>query len=396
MHRTNLHTKEEPCPRAMRKLLERFSGTEVLVLARYAVGGFASGAMKAKWDGGEDNTCPLCGSVDSRYHRLFECPATEHARSHWRPLVEPILQSRPAWTHAFHATLPPDLDLANLMFATRRFSVGTAHLLPSLVQGLTRLRFFTDGSCKFPSIPYARHAGFGVVLDTMPDLPEESMDACLARAQYDHSVMPFVPVATGLVPDEQNINRAEVCALIRAAELAGPYRSMSVEFCSDSSFAISEIETVLSGGGGVYPDLTPLVRDVWHDTFHLRKVRAHTDMAQLRGSALWDAAGNDMADRAKSAIAADFDFLGTTMADIARFSLEQMDELFLFAKCILDVSYEENRLKQLQRSSVETNVPLVDRRAVDARNEGIEIWVGRVPAGASFMTASQGHGQRRF
>ena len=34
MHRTNLHTREEPCPRAMRKLLERFNSTEVLVLSR--------------------------------------------------------------------------------------------------------------------------------------------------------------------------------------------------------------------------------------------------------------------------------------------------------------------------------------------------------------------------
>ena len=387
-HRTQLQGREEPCPRSMRKLLERFTNTEAVVLARYAVGGFASGAMKAKWDGGEDNSCPLCGAVDSKSHRLLECPATEHIRNRWRRLIEPILLARPSWTHGFYATLPPDLDIANLLFATRKFEVGSAQLLPTLVRGLSKLRFFTDGSCSFPGFPYARHAGFGVVLDVLPELPEASKEACLARAQWDASVVPFVPVATGLIADEQNINRAELCAIIRAAELAGPYCSRPVEFCTDSAFAISEVEVVLSGSGGLYPDLAPLLREVWHDSFVLTKVKAHMDMSRLRGTELWHAAGNDMADSvAKSAVASDFSFLDTTMAGIAAFYQTQADELFIFAKFILDVSYEENRLKKLAQASVTTNVPSVDNHATDNRDMGQAIWLSRVPTGPCFATS---------
>ena len=338
MHRTMLHLRDEPCSRTLRRLLERFTSTEVLVLARYTVGGFASGAMKAKWDQGKDNSCPLCGALDSKVHRLLECPATESVRAHWRPLIDPIIKARPSWTHAFYATLPPDLDIANLVFATRRFSVGSARLLPEVVEGLSRLRFYTDGSCKFPGLPRARHAGFGVVLDTMPDMPPRAREACLARLKWGATIVPFIPVATGLIPDEQNINRAELCALIRAAELAGPYRSLPVEFCSDSLFAISEVDNVMSGGAGLYPDLTPLLREVWHESFRVRKVQAHADMDQLHGEDLWDAAGNDVADRvAKSAVTADFGFLSETLTGIAQFCQEQSDELYIFAKFLLDI-----------------------------------------------------------
>ena len=387
MHRTQLHGVIEPCPRSMRKLLERFKGTEVLVLARYAVGGFASGAMKAKWDGGEENDCPLCGAVDSKHHRLFQCPATESVRSHWRPVVEPIFLTRPSWAHSFCATLPPDVEIVNLLFATRRFTVGSARLLPSLVQGLPKLRFFTDGSCNFPGVPYARHAGFGVVLDTMPDAPPEVKEACLARVRTDNTVVPFVAVATGLVPDEQNINRAELCALIRAAELAGPYVGRTVEMCSDSAFAITEVHRIIAGGEGLYPDLTPLLREVWHESFCLRKVTAHADMSVLTGDALWHAAGNDVADRvAKAAVAADFAFLDATLSGIHDFCQTQADELFLFARFLLDISFEENRLKKLTRAFEDTWLRTVDDNMQAVREAGSEVWLGRVPVGDSFST----------
>ena len=359
------------------------------MLARYAVGGFASGAMKAKWDPGEENACPLCGDTDSKVHRLLQCPATEHIRMHWRPLIEPILRTRPSWTHACFATLPPDLDIANLMFATRKFALGSARLLPSLVQDLARLRFYTDGSCKFPDLPFARHAGFGVVLDTMPGLPACAVESCLAQVKLDPSVIPFVPVAThGFVPDEQNINRAELCALIRAAEMAAPYRHLEIEFCTDSAFAISEIGTILSGGDGLYPDLTPLLRDVWHDSFTLRKVKAHADVSCLRGSELWDAAGNEMADRvAKLAVSGDFEVLGQTLSDIAQFCYQQSDELLVFSKFLLDMSYEENRLKKLSRSGTSTQVQIVEDTAAAHRAAGVDIWLGRVPDGMGFSTS---------
>ena len=331
----------------------------------------------------------LCRAVDTRAHRLLHCPATEHVRGRWRPLVEPILKERPSWTHAFYATMPPDMDIPNLMFATRSFQIGLAHLLPSLVQGLPRLRFYTDGSCKSPSIPFARQAGFGVVLDTMPDVPDSVKEACLARVRYDPTAsMPFVPVATGLVPDEQNINRAELCAIIRAAELAGPYGDMAVELCSDSAFALAEAKTIVSGGDGLYPDLAPLLREVWKDSFCLRKVRAHADMSRLRGSELWDAAGNDVADQvAKSAVARDFAVLDETLVGIATFCQHQADELFVFAKFLLDMSYEENRLKQKFQAGECTRVQSVDDHMKDTRAVGVDTWVGRVPAGPWFTTS---------
>ena len=215
---------------------------------------------------------------------------------------------------------------------------------------------------------YARHAGFGVVLDTLPDLPEHAKDLCLARVKYDPTVVPFAPVATGLIPDEQNINRAELRALIRAAELAGPYSSLEVEFCSDSAFAITEVGAIIAGGVGLYPDLTPLLREVWRDTFSLRKVKAHADMALLHGSELWDSAGNEVADQvAKSAVAGDFGALRTTMSDIAQFCQDQADELFIFARFLLDMSYEESRLKQLQSSGVPTMVQSVDQVMMDTQ-----------------------------
>lgn len=106
--------------------------------------------------------CPHCKkSVDSRAHRVFDCPAFERVRWHYRDIFMVCGPSRQAWVS--RCAVP------------------------------YKVCFFTDGSCLFPAVPDIRVAAAAVVKPAGSGV--------------------FEPVWSGLLPtSNQTIQRAEVLA----------------------------------------------------------------------------------------------------------------------------------------------------------------------------------------
>ena len=102
-----------------------------------------------------DDKCPHCGkAVDSRAHRVFDCPVFEKVRWHYRD----IFSLAPSSALLFGLWPFPDglvewqasLDSIPFPVVSRR---SVDH----------KLCLFTDGSCLFPAIPDIRVAAAAVV-----------------------------------------------------------------------------------------------------------------------------------------------------------------------------------------------------------------------------------------
>ena len=320
------------------------------MFARHVCGGFSSGAAKAKWAADEDGTCPLCGALDDKRHRLLHCPATEHVRTLSREHVETALALYPHWVHGPYGVEPPDAEVPRLIFATRR--LPSLPLLPAadalyLPSG-GHLTLFTDGSCRNPSIPSASIAAFAVVQD-MSRSPSQ-IPALRSTWQITGIVPPLLHVVTqGSVPGEQSINRAEFCAVIQACRHAVRLGAPATTIWTDSAFVIAEWERGRSQEFH-YRDLGYLLTTSWRSQFDLRKVKAHEDLENLDGLEWWRAAGNLQADlAAKAAVSSDYGFFLDIVDNIAEQERLQRDLLLLFTRFLVALSKEESILKKAVR-----------------------------------------------
>ena len=317
------------------------------VFARHVCGGFSSGACKALWAADADGLCPLCGASDTKEHRILHCPATDHIRRPWLPYVTEALSRLPHWLHGPYGTEPEHTEVPRLVFATRT--------LPALPNPLPWLRptvdapvlnLFTDGSCRHPCVPVASVAAYAVVQDVRP--PGVSVAAVRAHWLQTGLMPPLLVVVTqGAVPGEQNINRAEFCAVIQACQHAMKLGAPKTVIWTDSAFVVNEWTKARQGSDFHYADLGAELIKVWRTQYELRKVKAHVDLAARHGDEWWQSAGNTQADlAAKAALQAEFPFLLSLVDGTAAEELAQKDLLHLFARFLVALSKEGALLKR--------------------------------------------------
>ena len=91
----------------------------------------------------ETNQCPLCGGVDSKMHRLYECVKVEQCREQHKDIIKWI-QKQPMAVQAF-GIIPDDFQV--LLIKQIAF---TSDFVFSLPQQGERDNLYTDGSCFFP------------------------------------------------------------------------------------------------------------------------------------------------------------------------------------------------------------------------------------------------------
>ena len=104
-------------------------------------------------------------------------------------------------------------------------------------EGHATLKFFTDGTSANPEVPFARHAAWRVVLDSVlgPALQPPALEFWRHTSQLPPC---FHVRACGLVPGRQTVARAEAWAALQAvgmAYLAGP---VPVQIATDSTYVV--------------------------------------------------------------------------------------------------------------------------------------------------------------
>ena len=107
-HRNGMTHAGVPDPGIADRILRRLQPGMQCHVAQTMVGAFMSGAAKAKWDRLQAPTCDLCGQVDSKTHRLLECPVAANLRALYQPVLEFVVDEMPHWLHCPYPTSCPD------------------------------------------------------------------------------------------------------------------------------------------------------------------------------------------------------------------------------------------------------------------------------------------------
>ena len=156
----------------------------------------------------------------------------------------------------------------------------------------------------------------------------------------------FATRAQGLVPGQQTINRAELCAIVATAKLTMHSQHQNATVYSDSTFAICEHTRAVAQLPSEHPDIGNLLQQSSPLCLIMEKVKSHQDQASLSGMELWHAAGNSFADAAaRASCLHDYSFLVDVMEEIAHDVSKQTDLLSVFHRYLLQLSEEEWKLK---------------------------------------------------
>ena len=357
-----------PAPDICHRILARFPDGLQVHLAQSAVGGFMSNAARATWDPLQCPQCDLCGMLDSKHHRLLECPIATPLRRLYQPLLNWVLAEQPHWLHCPFPTAHEDEGFLRLFWRSRRMVAPTpqAHLKTLLPD---EVHFFTDGSCRRPEVPAARHAAWAVIMYAGHDPPDLASDIPFWK---QHGLPPpyWHVVAQGCVPGRQDINRAECCALFQALQVAAELEILAPVLWSDSQNALQAIINATKGATmprdlSFCADLVPanlemLMRGA---TFH--KVKAHQQLepCSLDGPSwpLVAPLGNAIADEAaKAALRNDLDIADETCARVAHWRVQQAEYYYLFCQFLVQLTLlvvparREDRSKAAKALSAET------------------------------------------
>lgn len=183
-------------------------------------GAFQIASQKQKWDATASADCPFCTNIDSRAHRVYDCPATTHIRAQHQDIVD---------FYRFQSDLIHELpvlfvDPKQELIQTIHWTQPVASFDPSLVEQVVQLCelgvtpcFYTDGSCQLPTVPTTSFAAFSVVLDL-----------CSADTERETAVWGYK--TTGILPNSlrpilasrtqgpQKIARSELFAVVLLVE----------------------------------------------------------------------------------------------------------------------------------------------------------------------------------
>ena len=347
------------------KLLATFGSADQRVLARHVTGAFQTAASRALWQQDASPACPWCGQDETKAHRFLHCPAFQEIRAQHPVAVDAMEHAVPHWTYCPFAVLPPAVDILTMVFATRpmpRVPLDEALLLRQ--EGRRELRFYTDGTCRHPTVPFARHAAWSVLLDC------STCDAQRAQAEAFWQATGTVPRcfqvrSCGLVPGKQTVARAEALAALQAIRLAYHAGPIPVHVVTDSAYVVRLLSSlqlgqdVLALGLPANADILGLFREVWFQGVTVSKVKSHEDVCSISDSATrWDALGNSCVDaQCRKALQMDMPVVHDMVNAAAQEHDEQKFQLKAVYHYLLSLNYATNaRMNQTQELSPATAV----------------------------------------
>eukprot|EP00438_Fugacium_kawagutii_P012153 Skav200039 [mRNA] locus=scaffold337:128586:133469:+ [translate_table: standard] len=282
------------------RVLQRFNHTQQRALINEMSGAFQTMSQQSHWDPSVTDRCLHCEGEDTRYHRIFECPATQRVRQAHQPILQLVEEQGllyhelPVVTEDFSRTIlhticealpEPEVDET---LCTRLCALDASGFM---------LHFYTDGSCCNPTVVDGSHAAFAVILDVAYDDAERCSQA--AHWVSGSLAATLKPFAAGRLPGPQNIHRAELMAAILVCER---FARACVTTDSNVVISLARICKHLAHPRQLYmhsePDLALRFRTAFRKgTYEFRKVKAHQNPLETQDLLLrYDRLGNQMAD----------------------------------------------------------------------------------------------------
>lgn len=275
----------------LHSILHQFTDRQRRILALSLTAGWQSNAQMALWNAQQDPKCPWCGQMDTHTHQLLTCPIFAHVRTQHREAVEYISQHE----NLCWFPLPSHSPQVELLRHSMHIRTTTATSTEVRIRN-PHVTFYTDGSCDTPPDPFTRRAAWAIVIGqeeqhSLRQPPMRSIDLVTAG----HCLGP------------QTINRAELYAIMVAAELADKSDIIrTADFGTDSQFALSIVEKVVNFAIDRYPhkhdhwDIIQRLQAVWDpNRFRAFKIKSHQKLEDATNETdLWNIQGNTCADQA--------------------------------------------------------------------------------------------------
>ena len=129
---------------------------------------FQTNNQKSRWCSDYTEQCLHCTALDSKTHRLLECPLGDEVRQPYLDLIQDIRDSGSEIPELPVVHVHPEADfLRALQFSHAQGHFGTAihqQVRQSRVSGYA-IHWFTDGSCHEPQLPVGRYSAYSIILD---------------------------------------------------------------------------------------------------------------------------------------------------------------------------------------------------------------------------------------
>lgn len=264
------------------------------ILRKHLHGATLTNAHAQHWSENRSDLCVQCGALDSSWHRLWDCPSTQHLRDVLPADFVAAVPSLPAVVVEHGWNWRPCLATAWLQYLDSiDHSVDFQQHggLPAV------LDVFTDGSCLFPTCPSLRVAAWSVVLGRPFRLDFTSMDFASLAGQ---------PLP-GLI---QTAYRAELYAIMVALRFA-VRTSRGIRIWTDCQSALDAFATHVRDGVAVRANskhcdlliaIQRLSMEVGRGCVEVLKVPAHMPQDAFDNDVeRWLVCGNDVADHVAKA-----------------------------------------------------------------------------------------------
>eukprot|EP00438_Fugacium_kawagutii_P004562 Skav202820 [mRNA] locus=scaffold3852:93950:98746:- [translate_table: standard] len=263
-----------------KKVLATFPANKRALLIQEISVAFQTNVQQAVWDKSVTDKCKFCDEVDTRYHRIHTCAATQDLRDRHAALLHSV-REHPQHLHelpvCFRHEDSDGLHLFWDLLDTPELEPTLYHRLDSVSGPHDMLTFYTDGSCQHNRVPLARHASFAVACDFATSDAERIE---LVRRLPPGAKLPSVKVLmVSRLPGEQSIPRAEIWAVLYLCE-----RFDFVRVYVDSQVALTLLQRVLVMGHPRDAALTSepdLAQKLWHVTrtghYEFFEVDAHKE-----------------------------------------------------------------------------------------------------------------------
>eukprot|EP00438_Fugacium_kawagutii_P031154 Skav200599 [mRNA] locus=scaffold1278:134083:138135:- [translate_table: standard] len=329
------------------------------------------------WDSGDFDEdankfakCPLCGADNTRVHHPFHCPAQTQLSLEHSDAVDHVKQHFPHACFLPVIYMHPRLRLLQYIHSQRE-QPDPFQLPDSIDLNECVPRFYTDGSCAFPTLPGGHLAGYSVVLDLLTDDNQRLQ----AARQYRMGDMAdtFQIMQVALVTGTQTINRAEFTAVLQVVKSC-PCAILYV----DSQWTIDTFHAVVDmpyaaihmrrQNFDLIIELIHLAASRNLHAYELRKIKSHlTDEEVTDDLALYNVLGNRRADEtAKAAIQPHRSELNQAAWEVGKWYLEQTAYLKAYNTFLVDTDIK--RLDAFERLQQTGDVTTFDLNAAIAWN----------------------------